>query len=434
MTDATTARIAYSEPRRPIRIGVAVLAVFVAGLVGWSVFVPLSDAAVARGSLSVEGRSQAVQHPFGGVIADLAVKDGDTVERGDVLMTLSDTQARAQRDVLMTKREALRAQMARLVAERDGLDAPDYPEAAPEAAAAATEARATQTALLASRREQQRSAVTVIERRIDQMRQQIAGSEAQVEGLTSQVALTEDQLDDASTLLDKGLARRPQVLDLERQVSTLKASLAAKRAEGAAAAQSVAEAQAEIARLDRDRQAAISQEIETAQAELAAVAPQIDAAADRLERMQVRAPATGRVVGLSVFTEGGVVEPGATLMQIVPSHTPFVVQGQLALTDLHDIREGQPARLELLAFPRSDRPELHGTVETISADAFTDDRTGRSYYAVTIRPNPEEVATLDVDLQSGMPVEIIMDTRARTLIAYLTSPLLDQIDTAFRED
>ncbi|WP_375173677.1 HlyD family type I secretion periplasmic adaptor subunit [Pseudooceanicola sp.] len=434
MTEASKVRLAYSDPRGPIRLGVAVLILFIAGLAGWSVFVPLSDAAVARGSLAVEGRSQAVQHPFGGVVASLAVEDGETVERGDVLMTLSDTQARAQRDVLLTKREALRAQLARLIAERDGIDAPDYPEAAPDAADAATEARATQTALLASRLEQHRSAVVVVERRIDQLRQKIAGAEAEAEGLTAQVGMAEAQLADASTLLDKGLARRPQVLDLERQVSTLKSSLAAKRSESAAAAQSVAEAQAEIARLDRDRQAAISQEIEVAQAELAAVAPQIDAAADRLERMQVRAPATGRVVGLSVFTEGGVVEPGATLMQIVPSQTPFIVQGKLALTDLHDIREGQPARLELLAFPRSDRPELHGTVATISADAFTDDRTGSGYYAVTIRPDPEQVAALNVDLQSGMPVEIIMDTRARTLIAYLTSPLLDQIDTAFRED
>jgi len=434
MSDATAARIAWSQPRGPILSGIIVLGLFVAGLVGWSIFVPLSDAAVARGSLSVEGRSQAVQHPFGGVVAELAVEDGATVERGDVLMTLSDTQARAQRDVLLTRREALKAQLARLITERDGLDAPDYPEPSSEALAAATEAQATQTALLASRREQQRSAVTVVERRIDQLRQRISGAEAETEGLSSQVSLAEEQLSDASTLLDKGLARRPQVLDLERQVSTLRASLASKRTERAAAEQSVAEAQAEIARLNRDRQAAISQDIESVQAELASVAPQIDAAEDRLDRMQVRAPASGRVVGLSVFTEGGVVEPGATLMQIVPSQTPFIVQGQLALTDLHDIREGQPARLELLAYPRSDRPELNGVVDTISADALTNDRTGQSYYAVTIRPNPDEVAALNVDLQSGMPVEIIMDTQARTLISYLTSPLLDQIGTAFRED
>ena len=434
MTDTVAMRRAWSDPRRPIRRGVIVLGLFISGLVGWSVLVPLSDASVARGSIAVEGRSQAVQHPYGGVVSDLHVADGDTVERGDVLITLGETEARAQRDVLLTRREALRARLTRLIAERDGLETPDYPRADPDASAAAKQARASQTALLKTRMDQQRSAIDVIERRIDQMSQRIAGGAAEVEGLSRQRDLTTEELRDANSLLEKGLARRPQVLELERQAATLRASLTSKQSEIAAARQAIAEAEAEIAQLLNDRQAMISQEIETTQAELASVGPQIDTANERLSRMQVRAPASGRVVGLSVFTVGGVVEPGATLMQIVPSDTPFVIEAQLALTDLHDIREGQPARIELLAYPRSERPELTATVDTISADSFTDERSGRGYFALTLSLSPEEVSALDLELQSGMPVQVIMETRARTLIAYLTSPLMDQIGTAFSED
>ncbi|WP_163849182.1 HlyD family type I secretion periplasmic adaptor subunit [Pseudooceanicola aestuarii] len=434
MRNSTETRRAWFEPGRPIRRGVAALAVFVAGLAGWSVFVPLSDASLARGSLAVEGRSQIVQHPGGGVVSDLRVAEGDTVARGDVLMTLGETEARAQRDVLLTRREALRARLARLIAERDGLTAPDYPAATPDARAAAEEARASQTALLRSRLDQRDSAIVVIDRRIDQLAQRIAGAEAEVAGLIRQTDLTTEELQDLRSLLEKGLARRPEVLDLERQLARLQASVSSKQSEIAEGRQSIAEAEAEIARLVRDRRAGIATEIEATQAELADTAPRVDAAEEELSRMRVRAPASGRVVGLSVHTVGGVVQPGATLMQIVPSDAPFVVEAQLALTDLHDIHEGQPARIELLAYPRSERPELSAVVETISADSFTDDRTGRGYYGLTLRLQQDQVSALGIELQSGMPVQVIMETRARTLIAYLTSPLMDQIGTAFSED
>ncbi|WP_298493183.1 HlyD family type I secretion periplasmic adaptor subunit [uncultured Maritimibacter sp.] len=434
MTSASEARLAYSHPAKPIRIGLFVMTAFVAALVGWSVFVPLSDASVARGALQVEGRRQAMQHPYGGVVRDLAVDDGDTVQAGDVLMTLFDTEARAERDVLLTRRESLIAQQARLVAERDGADAPVFPDPAPEVAGAATEVRAAQTEVFETRRQEQLSTVAVIDRRIDQLGERITGGEAEARGLADQLASARDELADADSLLDQGLATRPRVRELSRQVSGLEAQLASKRAEVAAAQESVAEARAEIAQLDRARQAEVSAQIDAVQADLAAIAPQIDTAMDRLDRMQVRAPETGRVVGLSVFTEGGVVEPGATLMEIVPTDTPFFIEAQLRLTDLHDIEEGQSARIELLAFPRSDRPELTGTVVTIAADSAVDERTGQGFYPLKIALDDAALAQADVALQSGMPVQVIMDTRPRTLIQYLTSPLLDQVGLAFRED
>ncbi|MBL0936296.1 MAG: HlyD family type I secretion periplasmic adaptor subunit [Rhizobiaceae bacterium] len=432
--DDSDDRAAWSQPHRPARIGLAVIAAFVLAIGGWSALAPLSDAAIAQGSVQVEGRWQSVQHPYGGVVKEIAVTEGQHVEKGDVLVTLSDTEPRAERDVLVVEKAGLAVRRQRLIAEREG--AADFePPAGLDRIDPATleEAVASERALMAARRRQHESAVTVIERRIEQLQTTREGAEVEAEGLERQIALTEEELDAARTLLEQGYTPRPRVLGLERDVAQLRSALAAKRAEIASAAQAVAEAQAEIAGLERSRLAAITEELRDAEAALSAVEPKIAAAEDALLRTDIRAPASGEIVALSVFTEGGVVAAGAPLMEIVPSAAPFFVDARLRLTELHGIAAGQRAEIQLLSAPRSVRPDLSGLVETVSADRLEDERTGEGYYAIQVRLDADDVAASDFALQAGMPVQVVMPTQARTLIDYLTSPLFDEFDTAFRE-
>lgn len=427
-------RAAWSQPHRPARIGIAVIAAFVLVIGGWSALAPLSDAAIAQGSLQVEGRRQSVQHPYGGVVKEIAVTEGQHVEKGEVLVTLSDTEPRAELDVLVVEKAGLAVRRQRLIAEREG--AADFePPAGLERIDPATlaETIASERALMAARLRQHESAVTVIERRIEQLRTTRDGAEVEAEGLERQIELTEEELEAARTLLEQGYTPRPRVLGLERDVAQLRSALAAKRAEIASAAQAVAEAQAEIAGLERSRLAAITEELRDAEAALSAVEPKIAAAEDALLRTDIRAPASGEIVALSVFTEGGVVAAGAPLMEIVPSAAPFFVDARLRLTELHGIAAGQRAEIQLLSAPRSVRPDLSGLVETVSADRLEDERTGEGYYAIQVRLDADDVAASDFALQAGMPVQVVMPTQARTLIDYLTSPLFDEFDTAFRE-
>lgn len=427
-------RAAWSQPHRPARIGLAVIAAFVLVIGGWSALAPLSDAAIAQGSLQVEGRRQSVQHPYGGVVKEIAVTEGQHVEKGDVLVTLSDTEPRAERDVLVVEKAGLAVRRQRLIAEREGAADFELPAGLERIdPAALDEAVASERALMSARLRQHESAVTVIERRIEQLRTTREGAEVEAEGLERQIALTEEELEAARTLLEQGYTPRPRVLGLERDAAQLRSALAAKRAEIASAGEAVAEAEAEIAGLERSRLAAVTEELRDAEAALSAVEPKIAAAEDALLRTDIRAPASGEIVALSVFTEGGVVAAGAPLMEIVPSAAPFFVDARLRLTELHGIAAGQRAEIQLLSAPRSVRPDLSGLVETVSADRLEDERTGEGYYAIQVRLDADDVAASDFALQAGMPVQVVMPTQARTLIDYLTSPLFDEFDTAFRE-
>lgn len=427
-------RAAWSRPQAPARIGLVVIAAFVLAIGGWSAFAPLSDAAIAEGSLQVEGRRQSVQHPYGGVVKEIAVTEGQQVEKGDVVVTLSDTEPRSNRDVLLVEKAGLAARHARLIAERDG-EVDFEPPADIDGIDAVTldEAVASERALMAARLRQHESAVTVVRRRIEQLQTRRDGAEVEATGLERQVALTDEELEAARTLLEQGYTPRPRVLGLERDVAQLRSALAAKRAEIASAGEAVAEAQAEIAGLERSRLAAVTEELRDAEAALSAVEPKIAAAEDALLRTDIRAPASGEIVALSVFTEGGVIAAGAPLMEIVPSAAPFFVDARLRLTELHGIAAGQRAEIQLLSAPRSARPDLSGLVETVSADRLEDERTGEAYYAIQIRLDADDVAASNFPLQAGMPVQVVMPTEARTLIDYLTSPLFDEFDTALRE-
>ena len=177
----------------------------------------------------------------------------------------------------------------------------------------------------------------------------------------------------------------------------------------------------------------ITDQLRTTENKLAELTPKIDAATDVMTRTRITAPATGSVVGLDVFTEGGVIQPGARLMDIVPTDNPLIAAAKLKLSDINDVAVGHRAEVQLIGVNYIERPRLYGTVHAVSADRLTDDKSGQGYYAVEVALDPNDVKKSRIDLQAGMPAEVIVPTRPRTLFEYLLGPLRDEITRAFRE-
>lgn len=424
-----------SNPAIPARIGIGVIVAFIAIFALWSVWAPLSGAAIAAGNLKAEGNRQTVQHPYGGVVKQLLVKEGDKVAKGQVLVVLSDAEPRAKLDVLLAEDGALKATEARLIAERDGKPEPDFDQvfAVRGRGPAIVQATASERAILAARRKQYDAETDALHQRIGQLKEQAAGAAAREDGAKRQAASVEDELAGARQLAKSGFTPRTRVMALERSLAQYESDRGVAQADIAGAQKAIGEAEVEIAKLERKRITDIATELRSTQSKIAELAPKIDAARDVLDRTQVTAPATGSVVSLSVFTEGGVIQPGAKLLDIVPADDSLIAEGRLLLSEVDEVRAGRTADIRLTSLPRTERPVIHGEVMTVSADRLTDERTGQGYYAVRARLDPNDVHKAHVELQSGMPVEIVMPTRPRTLMAYLVGPLLDEMSNAFRE-
>lgn len=427
-------RAYYARPGRPALVGAIVVGAFASAMTLWGTLAPISGAAIASGNLQVEGRRQSVQHPYGGVIRQLLVRDGAHVEKGQLLIVLDDSDPRAKLDVLVADRDAALAAEARLMAERDGQTAPAFGVDPKDAKPALRQAMANEVAMMAARKHQFDAETAVLKGKIAELNAQIGGTQAQLTGTEKQRELLSDELNGAQHLYEQGYTPKTRILALQREDAKLQADIGAQRATIAGMQQQIAQNEAEIAKAERARMSEITDQLRSTENKLAELAPKIDAATDVVNRTQIKAPATGSVVGLDVFTEGGVIQPGAKLMDIVPSDNPLIVDAQLKLSDINDVTVGRRAEIRLTGVNYIERPLLYGTVRTVSADRVTSDKAGGpGYYAVEVSLEPEDVKKSRIELQSGMPAEVIVPTRPRTLFEYLFGPLRDELTRAFRE-
>lgn len=431
----TRDRAFYARPGRPALLGAAVIGAFAAAMTMWGTLAPISGAAIASGNLQVEGRRQSVQHPYGGVVRQLPVRDGAHVEKGQLLIALDDSDPRAKLEVLVADRDAALAAEARLIAERDGRDAPDFADSlrAHGEKPAARQSMANEAAMMAARKHQFDAEMAVLRGKIKELEAQIVGTQAQLAGTEKQRELLADEMGGAQHLFEQGYTPKTRILALQREAAKLQADAGAQQANIAGMQQQIAQNDLEIAKAARARMSEITDQLRSAESKLAELAPKIEAATDVVARTRITAPATGSVVGLDVFTEGGVVQPGARLMDIVPTDNPLIASARLKLSDINDVAVGHRAEVQLTGVNYIERPRLYGTVRTVSADRLTDDKSGQGYYAVEVALEPDDVRKSRVELQAGMPAEVIVPTRPRTLFEYLLGPLRDEITRAFRE-
>lgn len=416
-------------------IGWVLIALVFGGLIGWSVLAPFEGAVMAHGSVGVESRHKAIQHLEGGIVAEIAVRDGDHVEEGQLLLRLDGTPIRAQLDNVEARLVDLLAREARLIAERD-----DLPEAAlrtvsPEIAAlpGLAAAEANQSALFATRAESRRTQVSILEQRISQLRESMSGIEAEMLSKIEQTRLIDDELTGLQTLLRDGLAQRPQVLALQREKSSLLGQIDALRAQNAATEVKIGETRLEILGNTEGFREEVIAQLNEVQTEIAALLSERAAAVDRLQRLDIRAPRAGIVLGSRTHTLGGVIAPGDPVMHIVPDNDELVTLVRVMPQDIDKIYPGQPARLRFSAFSADSTPEVTATVKTVSADTVQDPQSGMSYYEVTIELPDQTPLGEDFEILPGMPVEAMMQTESRNVLSYLVKPLTDSMNRTFRE-
>jgi HlyD family secretion protein len=429
-----------SPARRSIRlhlvVGLAVVVVLAGGLGGWASTAEISGALIAQGSIVVDSNVKKVQHPTGGVVGEVRVKDGDTVKAGDVLVRLDDTVTRASLAIVTKGLNGLYARAARLEAERVGADKITFPQSLIDQAGD-PEVKAVidgETKLFEVRGAARVGQKAQLRQRIDQLQEELAGLSAQETAKTQEIELIQKELAGVKELYDKKLVQLSRLTQLERDAARLDGDRGQLIASAAQTKGKITETELQIIQVDKDLTTEVSKDLRETNDKIGEFVERKVTAEDQLRRVDIRAPQDGMVLQSTVHTVGGVITAGDAIMLIVPQTDNLSVEARVNPQDIDQVQIGQKTLLRFSAFNQRTTPELNGIVSRVSPDTTTDQRTGQAYYTIRVSMPPGEIARLgDVHLIPGMPVECFVQTGDRTMLSYLAKPLHDQLMRAFRE-
>ena len=430
---------ASTRPRvgGPALAALVVVLVAFGGFGGWAAVAELQSAAVTSGTVKVESHRKTIQLLEPGIIKRILVREGDKVQAGQVLVEMDETQARATHSIVLGQHRLAIGRLARLQAELVEADEMPVP---PELARRANEPDVaeileSQRNLFLARRESYRGQVSILQGKVAQLRDEILAMQAQERAASQQIGFIGDEMRGINELVQRGLERRPRLLALQRANAELVGQRGRLQGSIAAARQTIGQTELSIIDLKNARRGDVVGQIEATQKELADLAERVVAAADLLRRMKVLSPQDGTVVGIQVFTPGGVIKGGEPIMDIVPQEDLLVIDAQVKPTDIDAVRPGQRADIALVSYRRRVVPQIAGTVVNVSADLLTDQRTGEGYYVARIRVDAAELERLaGVQLYPGMPVDAFILTGRRTALDYLLSPITDGLRRTFREE
>ena len=421
------------------RLGFGVIGAIFGGLFLWSIFAPIEGAIVAAGQVVVESNRKTVQHLEGGVVKEILVREGQKVDEGEVLVRLDDTSPRANVALIDGQLREFYARRARLIAERDGLEELPAPEGLEEVLTqpAFASKLAGQQQLFLARAQTRTTQISLLEERVTQQNERIAGLKAQIASTTSQRNLIRDELAGVRELNEQGFAPMTRVRALERESERLDGETGSLRAGVAEAESIISEARLEISRLKESAREDAIKELRDVEVSISQLEEKRIAAADTLNRTVIKAPQSGRVLGLSAHTIGGVITPGRPIMEIVPEGDRLQVAARISPRDIDRVAAGQETMIRFTAFSARRTPVAYGVVETVSADAMADQNTGAPYYLALISlPNSEEL-TKELNgqvLSPGMPAESYIRTGKRPAISYFLKPLTDAFSRSMRDE
>ena len=418
----------------PVRVG-AVLVILVFGFFGiWAAVAPLEEAAHAPGRVTVASYSKTIQHLEGGIVAQILVVNGDRVAAGQPLIKLDETQSRAQLDIHKGKFTALRVREARLIAERDGLEAVDYPAELSKPDPAAREEMDAQKGIFRARKAAKQASSEVLAQRIEQLGAKIAGLQALKESKEKLARSYAEELEDTRALLSQGFADKTRLRELERALATYAGEAADLVAQISSTQMQIGETRLEIIRLEREFQNEVVGELAETQTAIDDVTERVRALEDVVARTTIRSPVNGLVNGMQFHTLGGVIGPGTRIVDIVPEKDDFIVEARVSPNDIDRVALNQEATIRFSVFGRT-TPTIGGRVAQLSADSFVDEVTQTPYYLARIAVTPQGLEDLTgLQLVPGMPAEVFIATGSRTFLEYLFKPLSDAMARSFIED
>lgn len=421
-----------------IRRGVWLMVVLFGVIGSWAAFWPLNTGAVALGRVVVDSNRKEIAHLEGGIVKEILVKEGQKVKEGQVLVRMDATNAQARNEQLRGQLFSAKATEARLIAERDKADAVTFPEEL--LSIEATDAKIAksidaQRRLFESRRKNLEGEAKVLKQKILQSREEINGLEKQIASASKQLGYLNEEISVVAQLLKKGNAVRPRLLALQRQAAELEGSRGQSQALISRAKQTINEAK--IATLNQQSEFlnAVVAELKETQLQIGTLDEQMRSSSDVVKRIDVIAPIAGQITALKVFTVGGVVQPGSTMMSIVPLDDKLVVDAHINPNDIDIVRAGLKANVKISVVDSRRLKPVEGEVVTVSADRFDDPQRGDSYYVARIEISKAELEALDgFTLTAGMPAEVLIVTGSRTMLSYLTRPIRESFGRAFRQE
>jgi len=428
------------NPRRMIRrlnlAGLTIAALFVGGIGGWAALAELSGAVIAPGNIVVDSYSKRVQHPYGGVVAAILVRDGTSVQEGQVLIRLDDTVTRATLGVVRSQLDEFMLREGRLLAERDGAQQITFPaelvarRSEPAVAMSAT----GEERLFEARRQTRDGLRSQLRERITQIHEEIRGLTAQYQAKENEIRLIGEELIGVEDLFKKNLVSIVRYMQLQRDQARIKGEYGQFIADIARAKGRISEIELQIIQIDQDHRTEVLKDLRETQGKIAELRERVTAAEDQLKRIDIRAPLGGTVHQLMVHTVGGVIANGEVLMQVVPRADDLVVEAKVAPQDIDQLAPDADVVVRIMAGNQRTTPDVKGKLTHVSADLTREQQTNQAYYVVRASLPKDQVERLaDIKLLPGMPVEVFIQTHDRTPLQYLLKPLRDQIARTFRE-
>ena len=441
LPDPPTPEMAALDPaiaaRRPIRAGIIICGFFFFGFGSWACLWDLQSAAVAPGVVAVDSRRQTVQHLEGGIIEEIMVSEGTQVEEGQVLIKLDRTRAKANADLVRGQYLQAIGEKARLLAERDKKDSVTFPEELSQEPLS-DEARDIingQLQLFKSRKDYVTGQKEILGQRRKQLEEEINASTAQQTAASKQLALIKEEIVGVQDLVDKGLERRPRLLQLQRAAADIAGNQGEYKGRIARSQQQIGEIQSQLNDLGNKGANEVATSLRDVEAKIYDASQKMLAANDVFKRLNIVSPRKGEVVNIRFHTPGGVIGAGQPILDIVPKDDDMIIEAQVRPNDINNIVVGMPAQVRLVSYNRRSVPVVSATLMTISADALSSEqRNGQSFYLARVKIDEGEIHHLkEVRLVPGMPAEVMLLTGKRTPIDYLLSPITSSFSRALRE-
>lgn len=420
--------------KRFVLAGVLIIALGFGGLGIWAAVAPLKSAALAAGVVKVASERKTIQHLEGGIVREILVDEDQEVAAGQVLLRLDDTVARARHSLLQGQHDVLNAEIARLVAERDRLPKIEFPQdlLARRDDPRVADLMAGEQLLFASRREALNGQIRVLSQRKQQYQEKIAGRLAQVEATKTKRDYITEEIKGADELMKVGMYLKPRYFALKRSEAELEGDVGRLRSEIAESRELIGETDLRIMDIRNQALKETVDKLQKLRADMNDSGERLSAATDSLARTQIKAPIAGTVIGLKAHTIGGVIKPGEPILDMVPKNDKLIIEAHVRPDDIDVVHKGLSAEVRFTALNWRTSPVLQGKVTRVSADRFTDAKTGLAYYLAQVEVDPKSARK--VTLYPGMPAEVYIVTGERTTLDYLLKPIKDQMQRGMLEE
>ena len=421
---------------RPLILGAIVILSFFSIFLGWAIFSPLESAAIAKGEVGAIGKQKIIKHLEGGIVSEIFIKDGDKVAKDQILIRLDKTQPAASLSLIQSRFHAQLALQARLKSEQAGLDSIEYPKIFSEPENQNIQnIMETQTKIFDVRKLTMQKKRGILQQRIEQNKAEIKGLQQAIRAHDRQLSLLMEEISAYKELEAKGMsAGKIRMLSVQKDHARISGARSKNVAAIARTNKNIGETELRISTLETEQQNEIAEQLRETQNEIYELNEKLRAAKDVLDRTDVRAPITGTIVGLKIHTLGGVIGSGESILGIVPSNEQLIISAKIEPHDIDVVRPGLEAQVRFTAFSSRTHSPVDAKVTNVSADRFTDERSGTTYYEAEITLSENLNDTLNgMSLYPGMQAEVIIITGSRTPMDYLLEPLVESINRAFRE-